>query len=258
MEELLYELRDGVAYVSFNRPQARNALTFAMYERLAEICNNANNDRAIRAILLTGAGDKAFAAGTDISQFRAFDKEADALAYEERIDRVMNAIERCRVPTIAAIHGACTGGGASIAACCDLRIASRSMKYGFPVARTLGNCLSLASYNRLVYLVGPALVKDIVFQARLIEADEALAKGLVNELCEDQAALLKRAEELARLVASMAPLTLQATKEALLRLRPKVAHGEGNDLVLMCYMSQDFREGMEAFLNKRKPSWKGR
>ncbi|HZS66736.1 MAG TPA: enoyl-CoA hydratase/isomerase family protein [Burkholderiales bacterium] len=258
MEELLYELRDGVAYVSFNRPQARNALTFAMYERLAEICNNANNDRAIRAILLTGAGDKAFAAGTDISQFRTFDKEADALAYEERIDRVMNAIERCRVPTIAAIHGACTGGGASIAACCDLRIASRTMKYGFPVARTLGNCLSLASYNRLVYLVGPALVKDIVFQARLIEAEEALAKGLVNELCEDQPALLKRGEELARLVAGMAPLTLQATKEALLRLRPKIAHGEGNDLVLMCYMSQDFREGMEAFLNKRKPAWQGR
>jgi len=258
MDELLYELRDGVAYVTFNRPQARNALTFAMYERLAEICTNANNDRSIRAILLTGGGDKAFAAGTDISQFRTFDKEEDALAYEERIDRVMNAIERSRVPTIAAIHGACTGGGASIAACCDLRIASRSMKYGFPVARTLGNCLSLASYNRLVYLVGPALVKDIVFQARLIEADEALAKGLVNELCEDQAALLKRAEELARLVASMAPLTLQATKEALLRLRQKVAHGEGNDLVLMCYMSQDFREGMEAFLNKRKPAWKGR
>ena len=258
MDELLHEVRDGVAYVTFNRPQARNALTFAMYERLAEICNQANDDRSTRAILLTGAGDKAFAAGTDISQFRTFDKEEDALAYEERIDRVMNAIERCRVPTIAAIHGACTGGGASIAACCDLRIASRTMKYGFPVARTLGNCLSLASYNRLVYLVGPALVKDIVFQARLIEADEALAKGLVNELCEDQAALMKRGEELARLVAGMAPLTLQATKEALLRLRPKIGHGEGNDLVLTCYMSQDFREGMDAFLNKRKPTWKGR
>ena len=258
MDELLHEVRDGVAYVTFNRPQARNALTFAMYERLAEICNNANADRSIKAIHITGAGDKAFAAGTDISQFRTFDKEEDALQYEERIDRVMNAIERCPVPTIAAMHGACTGGGASIAACCDLRIASRAMKYGFPVARTLGNCLSLASYNRLVYLVGPALVKDIVFQARLIEADEALAKGLVNELCDDQQRLMARAEELARLVAGMAPLTLQATKEALLRLRPKIAHGEGNDLVLRCYMSQDFREGMDAFLNKRKPAWKGR
>src|SRR5262245_10265049 len=258
MEELLYELRDGVAYVTLNRPQARNALTFAMYERLAELCNQANTDRAIKAILITGAGDKAFAAGTDISQFRAFDKEQDALDYEARIDRVMNALERCRVPTIAAINGACTGGGASIAACCDLRIASRSIKYGFPVARTLGNCLSLTSYARLVYLVGPALVKDIVFQARLIEGEEALHRGLVMELCENQETLMKRAEEITRLVASQAPLTLQATKEALLRLRPKVEHGEGNDLVLMCYMSQDFREGMEAFLNKRKPVWKGK
>jgi enoyl-CoA hydratase/carnithine racemase len=258
MEELLYELRDGVAYVTFNRPQARNALTFAMYERLAEICDEANGDRSIRAMLLTGAGDKAFAAGTDISQFRAFDKEQDALDYEARLDRVMTAVERCRVPTVAAIHGACTGGGASIAACCDLRIASRSVKYGFPVARTLGNCLSLANYGRLVYLLGPALVKDIVFRARLIEADEALAVGLVNELADDHAALMQRAEAITREVAANAPLTLQATKEALLRLRPSPAHGEGNDLVLMCYMSQDFREGMEAFLGKRKPMWKGK
>jgi enoyl-CoA hydratase len=256
--DLLHEVREGVAYVTFNRPQARNALTFAMYERLAEICGQADEDRSIKAILITGGGDKAFAAGTDISQFRAFDKEQDALDYESRIDRVMNAIERCRVPTIAAIHGACTGGGASIAACCDLRLASRGMKYGFPVARTLGNCLSLASYSRLVYLVGPALVKDIVFRSRLIEADEALARGLVSELLADQAALMARAEEVTRQVASHAPLTLQATKEAILRLRPKVAHGEGNDLVLMCYMSEDFREGMEAFLGKRKPVWKGR
>jgi enoyl-CoA hydratase/carnithine racemase len=126
------------------------------------------------------------------------------------------------------------------------------------VARTLGNCLSMSSYNRLVSLVGPSLVKDIVFQARLIEGDEALAKGLVSELLDDQAALLRRAEELARTVATMAPLTLQATKEAVLRLRPKIEHGEGNDIVLMCYMSQDFREGMEAFLNKRKPVWRGK
>jgi len=101
-------------------------------------------------------------------------------------------------------------------------------------------------------------VKDIVFRARLVEADEALAAGLVSELCDDQASLLRRAEEITRQVASHAPLTLQATKEALLRLRPAVAHGEGNDLVLMCYMSQDFREGMDAFLNKRKPAWKGK
>ena len=256
MDELLYELRDGVAYMTYNRPQARNALTFAMYDRLAEICEQANRDRSIRAMLLTGAGDKAFAAGTDISQFRAFDKEQDALDYEARIDRVLGALERCRVPSIAAIQGACTGGGAGIAACCDLRIGTRSMRYGFPVAKTLGNCLSMNNYARLAALLGPAKVKDIIFRARLIEADEALAIGLVSELVEDGAALARRAEELVREVAGLAPLTLQATKEAVYRLRTKPE--EGSDLVLMCYMSADFREGMEAFLNKRKPVWKGR
>ena len=256
MDELLYELRDGVAYLTFNRPQARNALTFAMYDRLAEICEQANRDPSIRALLLTGAGDKAFAAGTDISQFRAFDKEQDALDYEARIDRVLGALERCRVPTIAAIQGACIGGGAGIAACCDLRIGTRSMRYGFPVAKTLGNCLSMNNYARLAALLGPARVKDIIFRARLIEAQEALAMGLVSELVEDGAALARRAEELVREVVSLAPLTLQATKEALYRLRAKPE--EGSDLVLMCYMSEDFREGMDAFLNKRKPVWKGR
>ncbi len=249
MDELLYELRDGVGYVTFNRPQARNALTFAMYERLAEICDNANTDRSVKALLLTGGGDKAFAAGTDISQFRTFDKEQDALDYEARIDRVMNAIEKCRVPLIAAIHGACTGGGASISAGFDC---SGLVQYSY---RQVGVDLP---HSTEAHLVGPALVKDIVFQARLIEADEALGKGLISELLEDQAALMKRAEELVRVVASHAPLTLQATKEALLRLRPSVKHGEGNDLVLMCYMSEDFREGMDAFLKKRKPVWKGK
>ena len=255
-QDLLYEVRDGIARVTFNRPQARNALTFAMYDRLAEVCEQANQDRSIKAMLLTGAGDKAFAAGTDISQFRAFDKPQDALDYEARIDRVLGALERCRVPTVAAIRGACTGGGAGIAVCCDLRIAASTLKMGFPVARTLGNCLSSGNYARLAALVGPARVKDMIFRARLIEAPEALAIGLVTEVLED-AQVLERAEEVTRLVASHAPLTLQATKEALLRLRPAIAPGAGDDLILLCYMSKDFREGMQAFLDKRKPAWKG-
>ena len=256
-QDLLYEVRDGIAHVTFNRPQARNALTFAMYERLAEVCAIANGDRSIRAMLLTGAGDKAFAAGTDISQFRAFDKPQDALDYEARIDRVLGALERCRVPTIAAIQGACTGGGAAIAVCCDLRIAASNARFGFPVARTLGNCLSTGNYARLAALLGPARVKDMIFRARLVEAPEALAVGLVGEVVQDAAALMPRALELAQLVASHAPLTLQATKEALLRLRPTMPAGSGEDLILMCYMSRDFREGMDAFLNKRAPRWQG-
>src|SRR4051812_333891 len=140
--DLLFEVRGGIARLTFNRPQARNALTFAMYERMAQICEELDQDPSVKAMILTGAGAKAFAAGTDIAQFRAFETPEDALAYERRIDRVLGTLERCRVPTIAAISGACTGGGAAIAACCDLRIGAPSAKFGFPIARTLGNCLS--------------------------------------------------------------------------------------------------------------------
>jgi enoyl-CoA hydratase len=256
-DDLIYDVRDGVARITFNRPQARNALTFAMYERLAEICGAIDGDRSIRALLISGAGDKAFAAGTDISQFRAFATPEDAIAYEARLDRVLGALEQCRVPTIAAIAGACTGGGASIAACCDLRIGAANARFGFPVARTLGNCLSMNNYARLVALLGPARVKDLVFTARLVDAAEAHAVGLLGEIVADPAALMPRAEELARTVAGHAPLTLRATKEALRRLQTRMAPGEGEDLVLMCYMSRDFREGMEAFLGKRPPQWRG-
>jgi enoyl-CoA hydratase len=256
-DDLLYEVRDGIAYVTFNRPQARNALTFAMYDRLTEICEAVDRDRTIRGMLLTGAGGKAFASGTDISQFRAFDSREDALAYEERIDRVLGALERCRVPTLAAIAGACTGGGAALAGCCDLRIAASDARFGFPVARTLGNCLSMSNYGRFAALIGPARVKDLVFRARLIDAAEAKAIGLVSEVVEDPSALMPAAETMIRTVAAHAPLTLQATKEALLRLRPTLAPGAGEDLLLMCYLSRDFREGMDAFLSKRRPEWTG-
>jgi enoyl-CoA hydratase/carnithine racemase len=256
-DDLLYEIRDGIARVTFNRPQARNALTFDMYERLAAICAEVDKDRSIRAMLLTGAGDKAFAAGTDISQFRAFTTPEDALAYEARIDRVIGAVEECRVPTIAAIAGACTGGGAGIAAACDLRIGASNAKFGFPIARTLGNCLSMSNYARLSALIGMARAKEILFTARLVEAAEAQSIGLLSEVVGEPASLMARAEDLAKRVASHAPLTLQVTKEALRRLRPKIPPGEGDDLILLCYMSRDFREGMEAFLEKRAPQWRG-
>jgi len=253
--DLLYDLQDGIARITFSRPEARNALTFAMYDRLAEICTIAAQDRRVRALVLTGAGAKAFAAGTDISQFRAFTSPDDAITYEARLDHVLEAVERCPKPTIAAIAGACTGGGAAIAAACDLRIAARNLRFGFPIARTLGNCLSRANLARLAALIGPARVTEIIFTARLIEADEAKSIGLVAEVLEDATALATRADELARLIAGHAPLTLRATKEALRRLR--TGEPSEQDLILMCYMSNDFREGMDAFLTKRHPIWTG-
>jgi enoyl-CoA hydratase len=253
--ELLYDVRDGIGRVTFNRPQARNSLTFNMYERLAEICAGAGKDRSLKVLIFTGAGDKAFAAGTDINQFRAFKTPQDAIDYETRIDHVLGVIEDCVVPTIAAINGACVGGGAGIAACCDLRIGTATTKFGFPIARTLGNCLSMSSISRLSALIGPARLKEIIFTARLIEAEEAASVGLLNEVVADLPALQRRADELARLAASHAPLTLRTAKQALLRMRPKVSEDE--ELILKCYQSRDFREGMDAFLNKRQPQWTG-
>jgi len=255
--DLLFDVKDGIGRATFNRPQARNAFTFAMYERLAQICGEANDDRSIKVLVLQGAGDQAFASGTDINQFRAFKTPEDAIEYEARIDRVLTALEQCRVPTIAAIAGACTGGGAGIAACCDLRIGTRTAKIGFPIARTLGNCLSMSSLSRLAALIGPARVKDLIFTARLVGAEEAARVGLLGEVVEDVAALQQRAAELATLIAGNAPLTLRATKQALSRLQRRLSREEGEDLILMCYMSRDFREGLDAFLNKRRPQWTG-
>jgi enoyl-CoA hydratase/carnithine racemase len=252
-DELLYDVRDGIGHITLNRPQARNALTFAMYERLAAICADPG---PVGALVITGAGDKAFAAGTDIGQFRAFSGAEDAIAYEAKLDRVLGTLERCAVPTIAAIAGACTGGGAGIAAACDLRIAAANARFGFPIARTLGNCLSMANVARLAALIGPGRVAEVIFTARLLDAEEARAAGLVSELLPDPAALAERAQALAVLVASHAPLTLRATKEALRRLRDSLPPDE--DLIRLCYTSADFREGMEAFLGKRAPVWQGR
>ncbi|NEU13172.1 enoyl-CoA hydratase [Methylobacterium sp. BTF04] len=261
-DEILFAIdAAGVARIVLNRPQARNALTFAMYQGLIDLCGRIESDESVKALVITGAGEKAFAAGTDIAQFRAFSTAQDALDYERFMDRVMGALERLRVPTIAAVAGACTGGGAAIAAACDLRIATRDARFGFPIARTLGNCLSLGNLQRLSALIGPARVKDMIFTARLIGGEEALAIGLVTEMVEDAAALEQRAAELATLVAGHAPLTLRATKEGLRRLQGMdEAEGErpGDDLIRMCYTSADFREGMEAFLAKRAPAWQGR
>ena len=257
-QDMLYEIREGgIGWVTFNRPQARNAFTFAMYERLAQICEEADKDKAIKVLVFQGAGDKAFASGTDINQFRAFTSPQDALDYEGRIDRVLGVLEKCRVPTIAAINGACTGGGAGIAACCDLRIGTKTTRIGFPIARTLGNCLSMSNLSRLTALIGPARVKDLIFTARLVGAEEAAAVGLLTEVVEDGAALATRTAEMAQLIAGHAPLTMNAIKQGLARLQRRLTREEGEDLILMCYMSQDFREGMDAFLNKRPPQWKG-
>lgn len=256
-DDVIFEVEDGIGWVTFNRPDQRNALTFAMYDRIAEICRSVPADGSIKALILRGAGERAFAAGTDMSEFRGFSKPQDAIDYERDAEAVFSAIETCKVPTIAAITGACTGGGGAIAASCDLRICDARLKFGFPIARTLGNCLSIANLARLSALMGQGRVREMLFTARLIEAEEAQAIGLVSEVLPDAEAVFARARALAETIASHAPLTLRATAEALRRLRVDGATANDHDLVELCYMSDDFREGMEAFLGKKKPVWKG-
>lgn len=256
-QELLYDKRDEIGWITFNRAQARNALTFAMYEGLAEICTRVGRTGEVKALVITGAGDKAFAAGTDIAQFQAFKNGEDGIAYERKIDRVLDAVERCSVPTIAAIAGFCTGGGAAIAAACDLRLATTNAQFGFPIARTLGNCLSMANYARLAALIGPQRTKEVILLAKLIDGPTALGIGLVSELLPDTASLHAKAEEVARTVANHAPITLQVTKEALRRLQARLGDDNIDDLIRLAYGSSDFREGMAAFLGKRAPKWTG-
>jgi enoyl-CoA hydratase/carnithine racemase len=256
--EILFERRGDqreIAWLTFNRPQARNALTWTMYERLHEVFKEVNEDRSVRVLVLTG-GPTAFVAGTDISQFRAFETEADALGYEEKGDRLYTALETVRVPTLAAVQGPCTGAGFGLAGCSDMRIAAPSARFGIPIARTLGNCLSIANYTRFSALIGPARLKELIFTARLLGAEEAIRIGLLSEVTESEEALAPRAEELAAQLAANAPLTLWATKESLRRINLAARPPEGSDIITSVYMSKDFKEGVEAFLAKRKPQWR--
>jgi len=257
--ELLWEIEGPVGVVTFNRPAAHNALTFEMYDRLGEICAGIRADGALRALIITGAGGRAFGAGTDISLFRDFAPgPADGVAYEARMERMFEKVEACPVPTIAAIPGICTGGAAAIAAACDLRLATRNLKFGFPIARTLANCLSAANIARVAMLTGVGRAVDMVMTTRLMEADEALAVGLVSELCDTPEALMSRVRALAAQIATQAPLTMRATKEIVRRMRTRFAGIDDKDLIELCYGSADFREGIAAFLSKRAPKFTGR
>src|SRR2546423_12928729 len=256
--ELLYEVQGAVGVITFNRPAAHNALTFEMYDRLGEICASAGTDGTLRALIITGAGGRAFAAGTDISLFRDFRSAADGLGYEERMEKVFNKLERCPVPTIAAIPGICTGGAAVIAAACDLRIATRSLKFGFPIARTLANMLSATNIARVAALTGVGRAVDMVMTTRLMGAEEALAVGLVNELLDTPEALMSRAHALAAQIVTQAPLTMRATKEIVRRMRERASRVDDRDLIALCYGSADFQEGLDAFLTKRTPKFAGR
>lgn len=254
----IYETDGPIATLAFNRPDARNAMTWDMYQALVDACDRVDDDAAIRVLILKGAGGKAFVAGTDISQFVDFRTAEDGIKYEERIDQVLDRLDRVTKATIAQIQGVAAGGGCGIALTCDLRVATPESSFGIPVARTLGNCLSGATYSRLVDMLGPALVKDMLLSGRFIPATEALGLGIVNRL-EPAETIDAAVCDYAMRIAANAPLTIKATKEMIRRIMAarRLRPGEDQDVVAMCYTSRDFREGVEAFVAKRPPKWTG-
>ena len=264
MSELLFDHTGSggsIATVTFNRPEARNALTWTMYAALEEACEVVDRDDTIKVLVLQGAGDKAFVSGTDISQFTSFKEDSDAIEYERKLERLISRLETVKKPVIAAIQGVAVGAGAALALVSDLRYCTPKSRIGFPIARTLGNCLSVAIHSRIVDVIGPARTKELMFRARLVGAQEALQLGLVNEIFEaDQ--LGQRVRQIAEEISQNAPLTLQVTKEAIRRLqhhrRAVGADTLGEDLIVRAYMSEDFREGVAAFLAKRPPRFRGR
>jgi enoyl-CoA hydratase len=250
-------IRDGqVATVVFDRPAARNAMTWAMYEQLAEACARIAREDGLRAAVFRGAGGKAFIAGTDIAQFQAFRGGEDGIAYEEKMGSRLAAIEALPVPTLAVIEGFAIGGGLAIAACCDLRIATLGARFGVPIARTLGNCLSMANYARLVAGFGASRAKRMLLLAENLSAEEALASGFLSEIVAP-AELDRRVGELTERLTHNAPITMRVSKEAIRRLT-LAGVLESDDLSRACYGSEDFRIGMKAFVDKREPQWTGR
>jgi enoyl-CoA hydratase/carnithine racemase len=248
-------IENNIAAILIDRPEARNAMTWAMYEELGKICSEIGGNPAIRAATIRGAGGEAFVAGTDIEQFLSFKDGADGIAYEKTIDALMARIEALPMPIVAIVEGWAIGGGLAIAAACDFRIATPTASFGVPIARTLGNCLSMANYARVLAAFGPARAKKMLLLAETIGAQEAQECGFVLEIAE-AAELADKAAALCARLAKNAPVTMRASKEAIRRL---VNHDlpDGDDLVRLCYGSRDFRIGVEAFMQKQRPAWTG-
>jgi len=248
----------GVAWLTFDRTASRNAMTWEMYDQLEAHCEALEQDPEVVAVVMRGAGGEAFVAGTDIKQFARFESGDDAIDYERRIDRVVGRVERLPKPTFALLEGFCVGGGAAIALACDFRIATPSLKFGIPIAKTLGNCLSVTNVARLVDYAGPARAKQVLMAGDLVRADEALATGLVGELVEADAIEARVAEQAAAF-RERAPLTVRAAKEVIQRVldERRPASDASDDWIAACYTSDDFKAAVDKFVNKTPFSWRG-
>ncbi len=257
---LLVERQDEIAWLTINRPQAHNALNAQLWRELAETVTALGSDPAVRVVVIRGAGERAFISGADISEFDEIRNDAEAArGYDELSEATWSALESVGKPVLAMVNGLCYGGGVSIAASCDIRFAARSARFAIPALR-LGLAYPLAAIERLVRLVGTAAASDLLLSGRAVGADEARAIGLVQHVADD-AELENAVRAAAEQIATGAPLTLAAHK---LAIREVVESGRPRDLEALdaalrrCFGSEDYREGVRAFAEKRAPRFTGK
>ena len=250
-----FEKDGAIGRIVFDRPAARNAMTWAMYDQLGAICATLAAERNVRVVVLRGTGGKAFVAGTDIGGFADFTSGEDGVAYENKMDGYLAGVEALPMPTIAVVEGYAVGGGLAIASACDFRIATPDARFGAPIARTIGNCLSAKGYARLAGVLGIARAKRLLLLGEMIGAEEAKAAGFLSEIVPPEnldAVVADLCERLAR----NAPLTQEVSKEALRRLTYANVP-DMDDLIRRVYGSEDFRGGVRSFLGKTPPEWTG-
>jgi enoyl-CoA hydratase/carnithine racemase len=251
---LLVRREGPLVEVVFNRPERHNAFTSGTYEGLLEICAELVDDSAVRVVVFRGAGGRAFAAGNEISEFTSLGEGQDGVAYEAKVGRVLRAIAELPQVTVAAVEGICVGGGLAVATHCDLRIAVEGSRFGYPIARTLGNALSAFIVYRCASVFGESLTREMLLASRLVDAERAHAVGAVMSLVpsggldEEVAALVEG-------IAAASMMTITATKEQLLRRSDahEVSPADDVERLERVYGAPDFREGVRAFLAKEQP-----
>jgi enoyl-CoA hydratase/carnithine racemase len=256
--EILVSSSGPIATVALSNPGKLNALDLAMWKRLGQVMRELDRDKDLRCVVLRGAGNEAFAAGADISEFaKTRNNSKVARKYGEQLETTMAAIAACRHPTVAMIHGACVGGGMEIVSQCDLRICGTSSRFGIPINK-LGLVVGYGEMQGLIGLVGRAAAMEILLEGRILNSAEAKDMGLVNRVVADDK-VEEEALAAARRIASGAPLVARWHKKFARRLASPRAIGKAErNEAYACYDTGDFREGVNAFLAKRKPEFKGK
>ena len=254
--QVFFEQRGNVAHITFDHVAARNAMTVGMYQSLKTICLDIANNPQVRVAIFRGAGGKSFVSGSDIAQFAGFTNGQDGVRYEEGIDDYLAPLALLPIPTIAVIDGMAVGGGLAIASCCDFRISSLEARFGVPIAKTLGNCLSAGNIAWLVAHLGINLVKRMLLLAEMVPAKELVQQGYLLATYESDQ-LGKEADALAERLSKLAPITQKSSKLVLARLL-KNQLPDCTDLIAETYGSNDFRNGVASFLKGEPPQWTGK